>query len=69
LFLGCCHAAFCFAALLPVMLLPAFRQLHKQTLERSWTGLLAVGGFFAINIGVNNASLLLVSLSLNQLIR
>ncbi|KIZ02867.1 hypothetical protein MNEG_5093 [Monoraphidium neglectum] len=51
------------------MLLPAFRQLHKQTLERSWTGLLAVGGFFAINIGVNNASLLLVSLSLNQLIR
>jgi hypothetical protein len=61
--------AFSFAALLPVMLLPSFRPLHRPTLERSWTGLLAVGACFALNIGLNNMSLVTISLSLNQVIR
>ena len=61
--------AFCFAALLPLMLMPSYRQQHRPTLERSWPGLLAIGVVFAVNIGVNNASLLTISLSLNQFIR
>jgi hypothetical protein len=61
--------AFSFLALLPVMMLPAFRHLHRPTLARSWAGLLAVGACFAVNIGLNNASLLTISLSLNQVIR
>lgn len=69
LFLGICHMLFTMAALLPVMLMPSYRALHRPTLERSWMGVLGIGCFFAVNIGFNNMSLASVSLSLNQVIR
>lgn len=61
--------AFCAAALLPVMLLPSYRAQHRPTIERSWGPLLGLGVLFAANVGANNASLLTLSLSLNQMIR
>ena len=60
---------FSFLALLPIMLSPSFRLLHRPTLERSWSGFLVVGACFATNLGLNNLSLASISLSLNQVIR
>lgn len=49
--------AFGFLAVLPVMLLPRFRELHRAALARQWKGILAVGSFVALNIVLNNLSL------------
>lgn len=39
------------------MLLPRFRELHRAALSRQWKGILAVGSFIALNIVLNNLSL------------
>lgn len=63
------HTAFCTLALLPTMLLPAQRAAHRAALEKGLLPLLAAAACFALNIGLNNASLLSLPLSLNQVIR
>jgi len=60
--------AFSFAVLAPVALQEPLRS-HKRTLERCWKGVLSIGGCMALNIALNNISLLDVSLTLNQIIR
>ncbi|KAI3431814.1 hypothetical protein D9Q98_010567 [Chlorella vulgaris] len=66
--LSSCHMAFSFAVLAPVALLRGGEQ-HRRTLDRQWGGILAIGAFMALNIALNNISLLDISLSLNQIIR
>ena len=61
--------AFSFMALAPIMMLPAFRALHKPTLQKQWKGMIFIGAFLALNIALNNISLVEISLSLNQVIR
>ena len=63
------HMAFSFMALAPIMMLPAFRALHKPTLQKQWKGMMFIGAFLALNIALNNISLVEISLSLNQVIR
>lgn len=60
---------FTFLALAPLMCMKAHRDQHASTLKKQWLGLIGVGTFFAINVGMNNYSLLTISLSLNQVIR
>ncbi|PRW61386.1 Drug Metabolite transporter superfamily [Chlorella sorokiniana] len=60
--------AFSFAVLAPVALQEPLRS-HKRTLERCWKGVLSIGACMALNIALNNISLLDVSLTLNQIIR
>jgi hypothetical protein len=43
--------------------------IHQKTLAKQWKGLLYIGSFMALNIALNNISLLDISLSLNQVIR
>ena len=43
--------------------------VHQQTLAKQWRGIVYVGCFMALNIALNNISLLDISLSLNQVIR
>ncbi|KXZ56728.1 hypothetical protein GPECTOR_1g656 [Gonium pectorale] len=45
------------------------RELHYPTISKQWPGLMFMAGCFAINIGLNNVSLVSISLSLNQVIR
>lgn len=63
------HMAFSFVTLAPIMMLPSFRGLHKATLQKQWKGMLFIGAFLALNIALNNISLVEISLSLNQVIR
>eukprot|EP00192_Tetraselmis_astigmatica_P025118 CAMPEP_0117698506 /NCGR_PEP_ID=MMETSP0804-20121206/29794_1 /TAXON_ID=1074897 /ORGANISM="Tetraselmis astigmatica, Strain CCMP880" /LENGTH=326 /DNA_ID=CAMNT_0005512819 /DNA_START=352 /DNA_END=1329 /DNA_ORIENTATION=- len=63
------HLLFCFTVLTPMMFLQRFRSLHRPTLQKQWLGLLVIGVCFALNIGLNNTSLVTISLSLNQVIR
>ncbi|KAG2499852.1 hypothetical protein HYH03_002143 [Edaphochlamys debaryana] len=67
--LSIAHQAFSFLALAPFMLTKHNRELHLPTITKQWPGLLFVSVCFAINIGLNNISLLSISLSLNQVIR
>lgn len=45
------HMAFSFLALAPIMMLPQFKRKHAPTLQKQWLGLVAVGAFFAVNVG------------------
>ena len=63
------HMTFSFVMLAPIMMLPSFRGLHKATLQKQWKGMLFIGAFLALNIALNNISLVEISLSLNQVIR
>ena len=63
------HMAFSFVTLAPIMMLPCFRGLHRATLQKQWKGMLFIGAFLALNIALNNISLVEISLSLNQVIR
>lgn len=67
--MGIAHMAFSFLALAPIMMMPSFRPLHVPALKQQGMGLVAVAAFFALNVGFNNVSLLLIPLSLNQVIR
>ena len=69
LYMSIGHMLFSFLALAPFMLMSPYRELHVATLQKSWPGILAIGCFFAINIGFNNISMLSITLSLNQVIR
>jgi hypothetical protein len=63
------HMVFSFIVLAPVMMFEPFRSLHVATVQKQWKGLACIGGFMAINIALNNLSLVEISLSLNQVIR
>lgn len=52
--------AFGFVAVLPAMMLPHFRELHRTSLSRQWKGIVAVGSFIALNIVLNNLSLVIL---------
>jgi hypothetical protein len=69
IFMTVAHMVFSLVVLLPVMMLGPFRALHMATLAKQWKGLLCIGVFMAMNIGLNNLSLVDISLSLNQVIR
>lgn len=69
LLLTTCHMGFSFCTLLPFMLRENYRAKHRDALQRQWKGLLAIGLLMAANISLNNLSLVLISLSLNQVIR
>ena len=61
--------AFSFSVLLPVMLREPYKSKHVATLQKQWKGLVAIGVYMAANISLNNLSLVLITLSLNQVIR
>ena len=69
LLLTCCHMLFSFLALLPFMCTKAMVAKHDETLRRQWKGFVAIGLFMALNISLNNSSLVEMTLSLNQIIR
>ena len=69
LLLTTCHMAFSCCVLLPFMLREPFRSKHHSTLEKQWKGLVAIGIYMAANVALNNLSLVLITLSLNQVIR
>ena len=50
---ACCAAVF----LLPLMFSQAYRGKHRETLEKQWKGIAAIGTFMAANIALNNTSL------------
>lgn len=60
--------AFSFTVLAPVALAQPW-SVHQATLQKQWRGILCIGAFMALNIALNNISLLDISLSLNQIIR
>ena len=51
------HMAFSFLALAPVALLQP-GEVHMRTLKKQWRGIVYIGGFMALNIALNNISLL-----------
>jgi drug/metabolite transporter (DMT)-like permease len=65
------HMVFSFVFLTPLMSrLPRYKDTsHWETFKTHRKGLLLIGTCFALNIGLNNMSLLSISLSLNQIIR
>ena len=69
IFLTMSHLAIGFCILAPVMALPTFRPLHQPTIKKQGRGIAAVGFFKVMNIVLNNASLVHITLSLNQIIR
>ena len=60
--------AFSFLVLAPVALREPW-EAHRRTLEKRWQGVVYIGAFMALNIALNNISLLDISLTLNQIIR
>lgn len=56
------HMAFSFAILAPLALREGLAA-HLRTLQKQWKGVVYIGCFMALNIALNNASLLDVSLS------
>lgn len=62
------HMLFSFCALAPIAMRESIK-VHRHTLERQWKGVVYIGMFLALNIALNNVSLLDISLSLNQIIR
>ncbi|GFR41028.1 hypothetical protein Agub_g1460 [Astrephomene gubernaculifera] len=67
--LSVAHMAFSFLALAPFMCNKHNRELHYPSVSKQWPGLLFISVCFAVNMGLNNMSLLSISLSLNQVIR
>jgi hypothetical protein len=63
------HMLFSTIVLLPFMLRQPYRDQHRETLKKHWVGLLAIGFLMALNISLSNASLVSLTLSLNQVIR
>ena len=53
LFMSLAHMGFSFLALLPIMLMRSFYDLHVPTLQKQWPGILAISSFFAMNVGVS----------------
>ena len=64
------HMIFGFLALLPVMLMKeGYRGKHWDILRKNWRGLCFIGFVNGPQIALNNASLISIELSLNQVIR
>ncbi len=64
------HMIFGSVALLPVMMWnPAYKGVHLQTWRKEWRALLFIGAVNGPQIALNNASLISIELSLNQVIR
>jgi hypothetical protein len=68
LILTSCHMAFSFLVLAPFALRTPL-DVHARFLRKQWRGVAFIGAFLAVNIGLNNISLLGITLSLNQVIR
>lgn len=66
IFLTISHLGLGFLLLAPLMLHWSYRQLHVPTLSGQWRGLGAMAVCKAANIGLNNMSLVLITLSINQ---
>lgn len=66
--LTCTHMLFSFIVLSPFALRVDY-ETHVKTLQKQWKGILYIGAFMALNIALNNLSLLDISLTLNQIIR
>mmetsp|Transcript_15672 Transcript_15672/g.44765 ORF Transcript_15672/g.44765 Transcript_15672/m.44765 type:complete len:340 (+) Transcript_15672:195-1214(+) len=62
------HMSFSFLVLAPLALRVPM-ETHVRTWEKQWKGLVCIGSFLALNIALNNISLIDISLSLNQVIR
>ncbi|KAG7666954.1 hypothetical protein Ndes2526B_g04567 [Nannochloris sp. 'desiccata'] len=62
------HMLFSFMVLAPIALRTQW-EIHERTLTKQWRGIVYIGCFMALNIALNNISLLDISLSLNQIIR
>ena len=60
--------AFSFIVLAPLALRTQW-EVHQRTLAKQWRGIVYIGCFLALNIALNNISLLDITLSLNQVIR
>jgi drug/metabolite transporter (DMT)-like permease len=60
--------AFSFLVLAPFALRTPL-DVHARFLRKQWRGVAFIGAFLAVNIGLNNISLLGITLSLNQVIR
>ena len=69
LFLTVGHMLFSFSCLAPIMAFEPFVSKHHATLRKQWKGLACIGAFMALNIALNNLSLVHITLSLNQVIR
>jgi drug/metabolite transporter (DMT)-like permease len=67
--LTCFHLAFQLCSLTPLLMRPPYAGTHREHLSRSWKPIALIGVFMGLNIGLNNASLLHLSLSFNQIIR
>ncbi|GIL72975.1 hypothetical protein Vretimale_4622 [Volvox reticuliferus] len=67
--LSIAHMVFSFVVLAPFMCSKHNREQHYPTVSKQWPGLLFISVCFAMNVGLNNVSLLSISLSLNQVIR
>lgn len=67
--LTCFHLVFQLCTLAPLLLRPPYAGTHEEVVGRSWKSVAAIGAFMSLNIGLNNASLLHLSLSFNQVIR
>ncbi len=63
------HMLFSFTVLAPIMMMQPFKSQHAATLQKQWKGFSCIGAFMALNIALNNLSLVEISLSLNQVIR
>jgi drug/metabolite transporter (DMT)-like permease len=62
------HMSFSFIVLAPFALRVPI-ETHVRTIEKQWRGIVYIGSFLALNIALNNISLIDISLSLNQVIR
>ena len=69
--LTCAHLSFSVLCLSPVMLSPKFSYAssHGEILPRVKSAVVKIGLFMSLNIAMNNASLVSMPLSLNQVIR
>lgn len=64
-----CHMLFSFCCLLPVMLCAPFRAQHTGCIRKHWKAIVAIGICMAVNVSLNNLSLVLITLTMNQIIR
>jgi hypothetical protein len=67
--LTCFHLTFQLCSLAPLLMRAPYAGTHGESVGRNWKGVALIGTFMSLNIGLNNASLLHLSLSFNQVIR
>jgi drug/metabolite transporter (DMT)-like permease len=70
LFMTACHMIFGSCALSPLMFLsPKYADKHMDVLQNDWKGLVTIALMNGFQIACNNASLTVMELSMNQVIR